>query len=120
VLRLLFLVPPERIHVLSFRAMRIATALPLVGTLIGKVLAVDDPVLRTRVFGVDFPAPLGLAAGFDKNAEGAAVWGPMGFGYAEVGTVTAAAQPGNPQPRLFRLPADRALVNRMGFNNHGA
>ncbi len=120
VLRALFLVSPERIHHLSFRAMRIATALPLIGTLIGKVLAVDDPVLRTRVFGVDFPAPLGLAAGFDKNAEGIAAWGPMGFGYAEVGTVTGAAQPGNPQPRLFRLPADRALINRMGFNNHGA
>src|SRR5690606_8828922 len=66
------------------------------------------------------PAPLGLAAGFDKNATGADAWGPMGFGFAEIGTVTAQAQPGNPAPRLFRLPADRALINRMGFNNEGA
>jgi dihydroorotate dehydrogenase len=84
------------------------------------MLATNDPVLRSRVFGVDFPAPLGLAAGFDKNAEAIDAWGALGFGFAEVGTVTGAAQPGNPAPRLFRLPADRALVNRMGFNNHGA
>ncbi len=120
VLRALFLIDPERIHHLSFRAIRVATALPLVGPLIARVLSSRDPVLRTRVFGVDFPAPLGLAAGFDKNAEGVAAWGPMGFGFAEVGTVTGRAQPGNPAPRLFRLPADRALVNRMGFNNEGA
>ncbi|WP_182347567.1 quinone-dependent dihydroorotate dehydrogenase [Tomitella gaofuii] len=120
VLRALFFIDPERIHHLSFRAIRLATALPLVGPLIARVLSSRDPVLRTRVFGVDFPAPLGLAAGFDKNAEGVAAWGAMGFGFAEVGTVTGRAQPGNPAPRLFRLPADRALVNRMGFNNEGA
>ena len=72
------------------------------------------------MFGVSFPGPLGLAAGFDKDGLGLHTWGPLGFGYAEVGTVTAQAQPGNPQPRLFRLPADRGLLNRMGFNNHGA
>jgi dihydroorotate dehydrogenase len=72
------------------------------------------------VFGVQFPGPLGLAAGFDKDGRGLDTWGALGFGYAEVGTVTAQAQPGNPQPRLFRLAADRALLNRMGFNNHGA
>jgi len=64
--------------------------------------------------------PLGLAAGFDKDGEGIARWRGMGFGFAEIGTVTALAQPGNPRPRLFRLPEDRALINRMGFNNHGA
>ena len=63
---------------------------------------------------------MGLAAGFDKNGSGLAAWGALGFGYAEVGTVTAQAQPGNPPPRMFRLPEDRALLNRMGFNNHGA
>lgn len=119
-LRLMFLVQPERIHHLAFRAMRLATALPLLRRAVEKVLAVDDPVLNTTVFGVPFRAPLGLAAGFDKNAEGIDAWGPMGFGFAEVGTVTGRSQPGNSAPRLFRLPADRGLINRMGFNNEGA
>ena len=77
-------------------------------------------MLASTVFGVRFPGPLGLAAGFDKDGRGLNTWGALGFGYAEVGTVTAQAQPGNPQPRMFRLPDDRALLNRMGFNNHGA
>lgn len=80
----------------------------------------DDPRLNTRVLGMDFPNPVGLAAGFDKNAE---VYGPMGrigLGFVEVGSVTPLAQPGNPRPRLFRLPADGAVINRMGFNNDGA
>ena len=67
-----------------------------------------------------FPRPLGLAAGFDKNAAAADVWSPIGFGYAELGTITPKAQPGNPTPRLFRLKADKAILNRMGFNNEGA
>jgi dihydroorotate dehydrogenase len=70
--------------------------------------------------GLEFPGPLGLAAGFDKDARATAGLGALGFGFVEVGTVTAQAQPGNPRPRLFRLPADRALINRMGFNNEGA
>ncbi|MFD4466888.1 quinone-dependent dihydroorotate dehydrogenase [Rhodococcus sp. NPDC058505] len=119
-LRLMFLLSPERVHHLAFGAMRLVTVVGPLRALVARVLTVPDPVLRTRVFGVDFPAPLGLAAGFDKNATGVNVWGAMGFGYAEVGTVTAQAQPGNPAPRLFRLPADRGLLNRMGFNNHGA
>jgi dihydroorotate dehydrogenase len=77
-------------------------------------------VLESTVFGVRFPGPLGLAAGFDKDGSGLSTWGALGFGYAEVGTVTAHAQPGNPKPRMFRLADDRALLNRMGFNNHGA
>ncbi|MFF0813780.1 quinone-dependent dihydroorotate dehydrogenase [Rhodococcus sp. NPDC003318] len=119
-LRLMFLIPPERVHHLAFRAMRLVTFFGPVRSLVARVLTVPDPVLRSRVFGVDFPAPLGLAAGFDKDATGVNVWGALGFGFAEVGTVTAQAQPGNPAPRLFRLPEDRALLNRMGFNNHGA
>ena len=67
-----------------------------------------------------FPAPLGLAAGFDKNATAVDAWGAVGFGYAELGTVTPRPQPGNPAPRLFRLPEDKAILNRMGFNNDGA
>ncbi|MBX4334793.1 dihydroorotate dehydrogenase (quinone), partial [Mycobacterium tuberculosis] len=81
-----------------------------------KAVRVQDPALRQTVFGVDFPAPLGLAAGFDKNAEAIDAWGAVGFGYAEMGTVTPKAQPGNPAPRLFRLPEDKAILNRMGFN----
>ena len=73
-----------------------------------------------RALGIDFPGPLGLAAGFDKNAEGIDALAAVGFSFVEVGTVTGEPQPGNPKPRLFRLPADRAVVNRMGFNNDGA
>ncbi|MEV6390534.1 quinone-dependent dihydroorotate dehydrogenase [Nocardia xishanensis] len=119
-LRLMFLVPPERIHHLAFAAMRVAARFAPTRLLVKRLAVVDDPILRNTVFGVEFRAPLGLAAGFDKNAEGADIWGPFGWGFAEVGTVTAQAQPGNPAPRMFRLPADRALINRMGFNNHGA
>ncbi len=119
-LKVMFLFPPERIHHLAFAAMKLATRFAPGRAVTARLLVADDPILRTRLFGVDFPAPLGLAAGFDKNAEGADAWGPLGFGYAEIGTVTAQAQPGNPAPRLFRLPADRALINRMGFNNFGA
>ena len=115
-----FRVPPERIHTWVFALLRVATGLGVSRRLLAAWLAPSDPVLETTVFGVTFPGPVGLAAGFDKNGSGINAWGPLGFGYAEVGTVTAQAQPGNPAPRLFRLPQDRALLNRMGFNNHGA
>ncbi len=118
--RLLFLVPPERIHTVVFAALRGVTAGASVRRLLRRLFGPTDPVLASTVFGVRFPGPLGLAAGFDKDGTGMSTWGAMGFGYAEVGTVTAHAQPGNPAPRMFRLPADRALLNRMGFNNHGA
>src|SRR5699024_2459073 len=85
-----------------------------------RALVVDDPVLSQTVAGIRFDRPLGLAAGFDKNAEEFHIWGPLGFGYSELGTLTSVAQPGNPTPRLFRLPEDRAILNRMGFNNDGA
>ena len=118
--KLLFLVPPERIHTWVFALFRAVTAPGPLRRALTKWLAPRDPVLQTTVFGVRFPGPLGLAAGFDKNGTGLNTWGALGFGYAEVGTVTARAQPGNPQPRMFRLADDRALLNRMGFNNHGA
>lgn len=118
--RALFLVPPERIHTLVFAALRGATATGTARRQLGRRLAPRDPVLASTVFGVHFPGPLGLAAGFDKDGIGLHTWGALGFGYAEVGTVTAVPQPGNPLPRLFRLAEDRALLNRMGFNNHGA
>ena len=118
--QLLFLVPPERSHELVFAALRGVTKAAPVRRQLSRRLAPTDPVLASTVFGVRFPGPLGLAAGFDKDGIGLKAWGALGFGYAEIGTVTAHPQPGNPAPRLFRLPADRALLNRLGFNNHGA
>lgn len=79
-----------------------------------------DPRLAKTVFGVRFPSPVGLAAGFDKNAIALAAWEALGFGFAEIGTVTARSQPGNPKPRLFRLPELEGVINRLGFNNEGA
>jgi dihydroorotate dehydrogenase len=87
---------------------------------LGARYVVDDDRLRTTAFGLDFRNPVGVAAGFDKNAEIPRVLTSLGFGHVEVGGVTAEPQDGNPRPRLFRLPEDGALVNRMGFNNHGA
>ncbi|OHU92361.1 quinone-dependent dihydroorotate dehydrogenase [Mycobacterium talmoniae] len=118
--RALFLVPAERIHTVVFAGLRGVTAPAPVRRELRARLAPTDPILASTVFGVSFPGPLGLAAGFDKDGRGLHSWGALGFGYAEVGTVTAQPQPGNPPPRLFRLPADRALLNRMGFNNRGA
>jgi dihydroorotate dehydrogenase len=102
------------------RAVSAAGRVPGAARALRAALGPRDPALRVRALGLDFPGPLGLAAGFDKDARGTAVLGALGFGFVEVGTVTARAQPGNPKPRLFRLMADRAIVNRMGFNNHGA
>ncbi|MGV0606626.1 quinone-dependent dihydroorotate dehydrogenase [Mycolicibacterium sp. XJ1904] len=118
--RALFLVAPERIHTWVFAVLRAVTYPPCTRRALRRWLGPRDPILASTVFGVRFPGPLGLAAGFDKNGSGLNTWGALGFGYAEVGTVTAQAQPGNPKPRMFRLPEDHALLNRMGFNNHGA
>jgi dihydroorotate dehydrogenase len=118
--RVLFLVAPERIHTWVFAVLRLATAPRPLRRSLTRWLAPTDPVLESTVFGVRFPGPVGLAAGFDKDGTGLNTWGALGFGYAEIGTVTARAQPGNPRPRMFRLAQDRALLNRMGFNNHGA
>jgi len=102
---------PERAHRLTVRALSMG---------LGPVYrGADEPALRTRVFGLDFPNPLGLAAGFDKNAEAWRAALRMGFGFVEVGTVTPRPQAGNPRPRLFRLAEDEAVINRMGFNNDG-
>ncbi len=112
--------PAEAVHRSSFRLLRLLAAVPGGLALTRRLLRPRDPALRVRALGLDFPSPLGLAAGFDKDAEAYEALGAFGFGFVEVGTVTARAQPGNPKPRLFRLVADRAIVNRMGFNNHGA
>ncbi|MGF1601685.1 MAG: quinone-dependent dihydroorotate dehydrogenase [Thermosynechococcaceae cyanobacterium] len=86
----------------------------------GKSCSVEDIRLSQTLWGLEFPNPLGLAAGFDKDGVATNLWPSFGFGFAEVGTVTLQAQPGNPKPRLFRLPQDQAAINRMGFNNQGA
>lgn len=110
----------EKVHKLSFAALRGVTALPGAAEAMGKVLGPREPELTVHALGREFPGPLGMAAGFDKNAESPRGLAALGFGYVEVGTVTAQPQPGNPKPRLFRLVADRAIVNRMGFNNEGS
>ena len=112
--------PAETAHAAGFWLIRVAGAMPGGQWLLRRWFTPRDPVLRVRALGLDLPGPLGLAAGFDKDARGADALGALGFAFVEVGTVTAQAQPGNPRPRMFRLPADRALINRMGFNNAGA
>jgi len=112
--------PAEATHRVSFALLRALVAVPGVARLLGRLLAPRAAELQVRAFGRELPGPLGLAAGFDKDARGVAALLALGFGFVEVGTVTAEAQPGNPRPRLFRLPRDRALINRMGFNNEGA
>ncbi len=110
----------ETAHHLGFGLLRFLMALPGARGLARRLLGPRDPVLAVRAFGLDFPGPLGLAAGFDKDARGFEELGALGFGFVEIGTVTGEAQAGNPKPRLFRLGSDRALVNRMGFNNEGS
>ena len=112
--------PPETAHAVGFWLIRVAAGIPGIAWLLRRFLGPRDPVLRVRALGLDFPGPLGLAAGFDKDGHGAAALAALGFGFVEVGTVTAKPQPGNPKPRMFRFPAEQALVNRMGFNNAGA
>jgi len=116
-------VPAEAAHLAAFALIRVfgsVARVPGAAWLLGRWLGPRDPALRVRALGLEFPGPLGLAAGFDKDARGTRGLAALGFGFVEVGTVTARAQPGNPRPRMFRLTADRALVNRMGFNNAGA
>ncbi len=116
-------VPAEAAHRAAFgliRALGWVAGLPGVAPLLRRGLGPADPVLRVRALGTEFPGPLGLAAGFDKDARAVSGLGALGFAFVEVGTVTAVPQPGNPRPRMFRLAADRAIVNRMGFNNRGA
>jgi dihydroorotate dehydrogenase len=112
--------PAETAHRLGFGLIRVVVAVPGLGWLLRRWLCPRDPVLRVHTLGLDLPGPLGLAAGFDKDAVGVDALGALGFAFVEIGTVTAQAQSGNPAPRLFRLMAERALVNRMGFNNAGA
>lgn len=111
---LLFRLPPEQAHNVALRAMDLAHKSGLL-----RFLAPRVPSAPVKLMGLDFPNPVGLAAGLDKNADHIDALGALGFGFIEVGTVTPLAQPGNPQPRMFRLPEHQAIINRMGFNNQG-
>ena len=112
--------PAEAAHRAGVLADPGGGGLPGLAWLLRQALRPRERVLRVRALGLDFPGPLGLAAGFDKDGEGVTGLAALGFSFIEVGTVTAQPQPGNPKPRMFRFPEERALVNRMGFNNHGA
>jgi dihydroorotate dehydrogenase len=112
--------PAEGTHRVSFALLRAFAAIPGGRWLLDRLTRVRDPVLTVRALGLELPGPLGLAAGFDKDARGVDALLALGFGFVEIGTVTAQAQPGNPKPRMFRLTRDRALINRLGFNNRGA
>ncbi len=116
---LLFLLPPERAHYFTVGLLKFVLALPLVGAAFRRTHRVDDPWLEREAMGLRFPNPVGLAAGFDKDGKAFRAMAALGFGFVELGTVTPRPQAGNPQPRLFRLPPDEALINRMGFNNEG-
>lgn len=117
---LLYTLPAEPAHHVGFGVLKAMQAVPGGTRMARRLCMPEDPALEVEAFGLRFPNPVGLAAGFDKNAEGFEALGALGFGHVEVGTLTGQAQAGNPKPRLFRLPRDRAVINRMGFNNRGS
>ncbi len=114
-----FLLPPERAHHLTLFLLRLTLAIPGAGPIFRAIYRFEHPKLRRELFGLAFSNPVGLAAGFDKDGRYFRAMASLGFGFIEVGTVTPKGQAGNPLPRLFRLPQDEALINRMGFNNEG-
>ncbi len=114
-----FLFDPENIHHWVFNTIKFLCKIPGVPALLKSVYVVNDKRLEQKLFGLTFPNPVGLAAGFDKDAKLFDELGYYGFGFIEIGTLTPVAQPGNEKPRMFRLPEDEGLINRMGFNNGG-
>ncbi len=116
---LLFLIPPETTHHIIVFLVRIAFRIPGIKQILKKTYLVKDKRLNRELFGLKFTNPIGLAAGFDKNAGFFNAFMVFGFGFIEIGTVTPVGQAGNPKPRLFRIPRDQGLINRMGFNNLG-
>lgn len=116
---LLFLVDPERVHYLVFNILRLKGKIPGFWRILQSMFTYSSPQLERKLFGITFKNPVGLAAGFDKDARLIDELACFGFGFIEIGTLTPKPQPGNDRPRLFRLPHDKALINRMGFNNHG-
>ncbi len=116
---LLFSLSPEKAHHFSISFLKAVFKIHFLQRNTGRCYRVEAPLLQQKLFGLTFPNPVGLAAGFDKNADFFNEIATFGFGFVEIGTVTPKPQPGNPKPRLFRLPKDKALINRMGFNNEG-
>lgn len=116
---LLFILPAEKAHYFTTGMLSFLLKIPGLRSLFRAMYLVESPSLKRQVFGLQFPNPVGLAAGFDKNASMYRNLKYLGFGFIEIGTVTPLPQSGNPKPRLFRLPNDNALINRMGFNNLG-
>jgi dihydroorotate dehydrogenase len=117
--RFLFFFPPEKVHYFSMGVFSFLCSVPFLKGFLRRIFQFNHPSLKRSVFGLNFINPVGLGAGFDKNARWLREMEVMGFGFIEIGTVTPKPQEGNPKPRLFRLPKDRALINRMGFNNDG-
>jgi dihydroorotate dehydrogenase len=117
---LLFQLDAERAHHFVFDNLKRGYRLPGTAALLRSLYSFQHPSLEREIYGLKFKNPVGLAAGFDKNADLTDELAALGFGFVEIGTVTPRPQPGNPTPRLFRLPTDAALINRMGFNNEGA
>lgn len=116
---ILFLFDPEKVHYFSFNGLKILSKIPFFPALMRSLFLVKDESLETEVFGLKFRNPVGIAAGFDKDASLIDELESLGFGFVEIGTLTPKPQMGNPKPRLFRLKADEAIINRMGFNNKG-
>lgn len=118
--KILFRFDPERVHYWAMARLQWACSVPLLRKWIKGNYTYAHPSLERKLWGLTFPNPVGLAAGFDKDARWINELSCLGFGFVEIGTVTPRPQPGNDKPRLFRLPSDQALINRMGFNNQGA
>jgi dihydroorotate dehydrogenase len=117
---ILFAMEPEAAHELTIELLKRVERTPLAKSILRSVYGFQDQKLELTLWGIRFPNPVGMAAGFDKNAEVFHALAALGFGFVEVGTITPLAQPGNDKPRLFRLPQHKVIINRMGFNNHGA
>ena len=115
----LFLFDPEKIHTFTFFLIKVFFKIPILGFIIESFYKVKSPKLERKLFGLNFENPVGIAAGFDKNATHISEFEKFGFGFIEIGTVTPKPQDGNPKKRLFRLKEDTAIINRMGFNNDG-
>lgn len=115
----LFLISPENVHTYVVFIMQFLHKFSFTKRIFNDIFTIRSSVLEKELFGIKFKNPVGLAAGFDKNAEFFHEFSSLGFGFIEIGTLTPKPQPGNPKPRLFRLPKDKALINRMGFNNIG-